>query len=144
MKKILPLLIAVLILGCEGEEDRMANCELVSCVTDHFRLTYKNAAGDPLIGTTFVQDSFKLSSSNQVLYLKPQPEANQDKLAIYYGDLESGINYALELSATETDTLNFTFSTVLADCCIDSSMQELRYNNNIVAAESNDFYILIK
>ena len=144
MKKIVLVLIAALFLACEGEEDRMVNCSNILCVVDQFRITYKNAAGDPLIGTTFVQDSFKLSSSNQILYLKPQPIDNFDNLIIKYGDLESGVDYELELSAVVGDTLNFTFSTMQADCCTDSSMQSLQYNGTTVAAELEDFYILIK
>lgn len=144
MKKILLLLISVIFLGCEGDEDRGANCANILCALDQVRLTYRNVAGDTLIGTTFVQDSFKLSSTTQVLYLKPQPVDNPDKLAIYYGDLESGVDYELELSTTEKDTLNFTFSTLYADCCINSTMQELRYNNNAVAPELDDFYVLIR
>ena len=144
MKKILLLLISIMLLGCEGEEDRMANCSGIICVSEQVRLSFRNAAGNPLIGTTFVQDSFKLSSSNQVLYLKPQPTDNEENLAINYTDLASGVDYTLELSATESDMLNFTFSSVYADCCTDFFMQQLRFNNNVVATESEDFYVLIK
>lgn len=143
MKKVILVIIISLFFSCEGDEDRSPNCAAVLCLADQLYLTYRNTMGDTLIGTTFIQDSFKLSSPTNVLYIKPIP-GNRGNLAIFYQQLETDIDYTLELSPTETDTLNFTFSTILADCCIDSSMQELQYNGNIVTPDLEDFYILIK
>ena len=143
MKKALLITMIALFFSCEGDEDRGPNCSAVLCLADQFYLTYRNTAGDTLIGTTYVQDSFKLSSPSNVIYIKPIP-GNEGSLAIFYQQVETDLDYALELSATETDTLNFNFYSIYADCCIDSSMTELKHNNTVIPAESEDFYVLIK
>jgi len=143
MKKVFLISIIALCLSCEGDEDRSPNCSTVLCLADQFQLTYRNTAGDTLIGTTYIQDSFKLSSPSKVIYIKPIP-GNEGNLAIFYQQLESDIDYALELSTTETDTLNFNFLSMYANCCIDSSMIELTYNDTPTLPESEDFYVLPK
>jgi hypothetical protein len=143
MKKVLLVIIIALCFSCEGDEDRSPNCSSVLCLADQLYLTYRNTAGDTLIGTTYIQDSFKLSSTTNVVYVKPIP-GNEGNLAIFYQQLETNIDYALELSATETDTLNFKFLSIYANCCTDSSMTELKYNNTSIPAESEDFYVLTK
>jgi hypothetical protein len=143
MNKVLLFIIIVLVFSCEGDEDISPNCSAVLCPADQFYLTYRNTAGDTLIGTTYVQDSFKLSSPSNVIYIKPIP-GNEGSLAIFYHQVETDLDYALELSATETDTLNFEFLSIKANCCIDSSMSELIYNNTPIPAESEDFYVIIK
>lgn len=143
MKKALLVIIIASFFSCEGDEDRSPDCSAVLCLADQFYLTYRNTAGDTLIGTTYVQDSFKLSSPSDVIYIKPIP-GNEGSLAIFYQQLEAGIDYAFELSTTETDTLGFNFFSIYADCCIDSSMTELKHNNTPIMAESEDSYVLIK
>ena len=143
MKKILLIIMIALFFSCEGDEDRSPNCSAVLCRADQFYLTYLNTQGDTLIGTTYIQDSFKLSSQSNVIYIKPIP-GNVGNLAIFYQQLEKDIDYTLELSTTDTDTLNFKFLSIYANCCIDSSMTELKYNNTPIPAESEDFYVLTK
>ncbi|MFT4669156.1 MAG: hypothetical protein ACI9AT_002230 [Ulvibacter sp.] len=143
MKKALLVIIIALFFSCEGEEDRSPDCSAVLCPADQFYLTYRNTAGDTLIGTTYVRDSFKLSSPSRVIYIKPIP-GNEGNLAIFYHQVETNLDYTLELSTTETDTLNFNFLTILSYCCFDSSMSELLFNDTSIPAESEDFYVLTK
>ena len=143
MKKVLLVIIIALIFSCEGDEDRGPDCSAVLCPADKFYLTYRNTAGDTLIGTTYVQDSFKLASQSDVIYIKPVP-GTEGTLSIFYYKLETDLDYALELNETETDTLNFSFLSVYSDCCTDSSMLELTYNNTPTPADSEDSYVLIK
>ncbi|MFT5437765.1 MAG: hypothetical protein ACI840_002425, partial [Ulvibacter sp.] len=103
MKKALLVIIIALFFSCEGEEDRSPDCSAVLCPADQFYLTYRNTAGDTLIGTTYVRDSFKLSSPSRVIYIKPIP-GNEGNLAIFYHQVETNLDYTLELSTTETDT----------------------------------------
>ena len=70
MKKVFLISIVVLCFSCEGDEDRSPNCSTVLCLADQFQLTYRNTAGDTLIGTTYIQDSFKLSSPLNVIYIR--------------------------------------------------------------------------
>lgn len=143
MKKALLIILVVFAFSCEGDEDGYPNCSAVLCPADQFFLTYRNTAGDTLIGTTFVKDSFKLSSPSDVIFIKPVA-GNSGNISIFYQQLESDIKYTLELSDTEIDTLNFNSVSITANCCIDSSMSELLYNNSTVTAESEDFYVIIK
>ena len=143
MKKVFLVIIIAFFFSCEGDEDRSPNCSAVLCLADQLHFTYRNTVGDTLIGTIFVQDSFKLASATNVLYIKPIP-GNVPDFAIFYQQLETDMDYTLELSPTEIDTLNFTFSTTQADCCIDSSMAELRFNDDVIMPETEDFYILTR
>ncbi|MFT5384579.1 MAG: hypothetical protein ACI81W_001980, partial [Saprospiraceae bacterium] len=82
-------------------------------------------------------------SPSRVIYIKPIP-GNEGNLAIFYHQVETNLDYTLELSTTETDTLNFNFLTILSYCCFDSSMSELLFNDTSIPAESEDFYVLTK
>jgi hypothetical protein len=143
MKKALLVIIIALVFSCEGDEDRSPDCSAVLCPADQFYLTYRNTVGDTLIGTTYIQDSFKLSSPSNVIYIKPIP-GNEGNLAIFYHQVETDLDYAIELIANEIDTLNFKFLSISSNCCIDSSMSELIYNNAPIPAESEDLYVLTK
>jgi hypothetical protein len=143
MKRALLVLIIALVFSCEGEEDRSPDCSAVLCPADQFYLTYRNIVGDTLIGTTYIQDSFKLSSPSSVIYIKPIP-GNEGNLAIFYHQVETDLDYSLALRANEIDTLNFKFLSISSNCCVDSSMSELIYNNAPIPAESEGLYVLTK
>jgi len=144
MNKVLFILTLFLICSCEGKEDREVNCATVLCEADQFIITFRDTSGVPLIGTQFVKDSFKLSSVNSVRYIKPIPFGEPDKLAIFYGKVESDLKYALELSETEIDTLRFNFVTEIGSCCSISSMLELHYNGVEHPSEDDNFYVFVR
>ncbi len=144
MKKVLLVLVLTVMFACEGKEDREVNCETVLCATDQFIITFRDLSGVPLLGTQFVKDSFKLSSTNSIRYIKPIPFGEIDNLAIFYEDVESDLKYTLELSPTEIDTLRFIFSTKVGSCCTISTMQELSYNGVLSFSEEDNLYVLIR
>ncbi|MEL6809994.1 MAG: hypothetical protein AAFP76_01520 [Bacteroidota bacterium] len=144
MKKLLFTTFVLFCLGCEGDEDRFADCSTVLCAADQFVLTYQDGDGNPLIGTVFVQDSFKLASIDTILYIKPIPFGEEENLALLYANIESNTKYGLELSETITDTLRFDFTTVNGTCCVTSTMEALRLNGTIVPETETNFYTLIK
>lgn len=144
MKRLIFLGILVFLMACEGDEDTGPDCSTVLCEANEFLFTYRDTAGNPLIGTQFVQDSFKLSSPSTTLYLKPRAFFADNQLPVFYHEVESGQEYILELSETESDTLQFTFTTVTANCCVDSTMQEFLLNGNPQNPVAEDSYVLIK
>ncbi len=145
MKKLLFLLsLPLLLMACEGEEDRQADCSTVLCAADEFYLDYKDVDGNPLIGSVFVQDSFKLSSPTSTIYLKVNSFGPENLLPIAYRSVESGADYALELSPTASDTFNFTFTTNNGPCCFTSTMSDFKYNDLTIEVDSIRNYVLVR
>lgn len=144
MKKVLLIFVVIFVYACDGKEDREANCDTVLCATDEFVISLRDTSGMPLIGTEFVQDSFKLSSTNSTIYVKPILFGTEETILIPYAQIESDVRYDLELSATEIDPFRFIFSTEFGSCCTYSTMEELRYNGNEQSPEATRFYVLIR
>jgi len=144
MYKIIPFLVVISFLACEGIEDREVNCETVLCATDAIKITYRDSGGNPLLGTLFIKDSFKLFSANSIQYLKPLSPTEPENLAIFYAYIQNDLDYTLELSPTVIDTLNFTFTTNNNSCCSLSTMDQLLFNRKVEGPETTNFYIFIK
>ncbi|NND63616.1 MAG: hypothetical protein HKN48_10560 [Flavobacteriaceae bacterium] len=144
MKNLLLIVCVFAFLGCEGDEDTGPDCTTVLCAANEFLISYRDAQGNPLIGTEFVKDSFKLSRPGSTIYIKPRAFFADNQLPIFYRDVESGQDYALELSETVIDTLRFTFTTVVGGCCVDSTMDELLQNNTARPPVAEDSFVLIR
>ena len=130
--------------ACEGDEDTGPDCSTVLCEANEFLISYRDAQGNPLIGTEFVKDSFKLSGPDTEIYIKPRAFFADNQLPIFYQSVESGEEYVLELSETVTDTLRFSFTTVTLDCCVDSTMDEFLQNDVSIPPVAEDAFVLIK
>ena len=74
-----------------------------------WELVLVDGNNDPLIGVQFVQDSFKLSNSNNITYVRPTPFGTGNDVQIVLPDLVSGADYYLELSQSDSDTLNIEY-----------------------------------
>ncbi len=145
MKKLSFLLfLSLLCIACEGEEDKEPNCELVDCLSDTFFLDYQDVDGNPLIGAVFVQDSFKLSSPTRTIYLKVNASGFENILPINFNLIESGVDYELALSPTESDKFNFTFNTNTDPCCPFSSISDFQYNDTTLTGDATRTYLIVR
>ncbi len=144
LKKLLLLVLLMPFISCEGDEDVGPDCSTVLCAANEFLISYRDANGNPLIGTEFVMDSFKLSGPDAVIYIKPRAFFADNQLPIFYHIVVSGSDYVLELSENVRDTLRFTFTTVTSDCCEDSTMEEFLQNSVNIPPVAEDAFVLIK
>jgi len=131
MRKFYALVIVLVILSCGNDDD---NCSDTAFLPPPQGIYIKlvNSAGDPLIGTIFVKDSFKLSNPAETVYVKPDRFGAQDELFIGYDAVTSGETYFLELDETDTDTLRMEHSLKESRCFDFRSLDTFTYNGQLL------------
>lgn len=144
MKKyVLLFTICLFFLSC-GDDD--VDCSLAIPPPNNVLFQLQDPQGNLLIGTTFLQDSFKLFNPSSTVYLKPVTSFS-GTLSISFPDIESSDTYFLELSSTDTDTLSLDFNTTPSDCFTSYSLNSFIYNNLVIYDEnapSSSVYTIIK
>ncbi|MDC8003593.1 hypothetical protein POV27_05990 [Aureisphaera galaxeae] len=133
----------LLLLSCEGEEDRSPNCTTVTCPPNSFLINIQDTDGNPLINSVFVGDSFKFYTPTTTLYVKTFQQQN-DVLHIRYPEIETGTTYFLELDETEVDTLTVNFTVTEQTCCISYNLDSLRYNGVNAPINSQELIVLTR
>ncbi|GAB5399839.1 MAG: hypothetical protein Aureis2KO_14240 [Aureisphaera sp.] len=140
---LLVLLGFTLFASCEGDEDTGPNCAAVLCPSNSAFLDYRDSDGNPLINTVFVKDSFKFFTPSTTQYIKPLPDGD-NRLAVFFGTIETGTTYFLELDTEEIDTLNFNFTTTSTSCCTITTLDSLFYNGIRVPVPSGEQIVLTR
>jgi hypothetical protein len=148
MKKIFYLLAIFCLTSC-GNNDDDSNCSDTTFLPppEGIYLKLVDTDGMSLIGSTFVQDSFKLSNTNATLYLKPDTFGPQDELFVWFNSINSQETYYLELSETDTDTLNIGYSLRDNECFSFLGLDTFIYNNELLydgAPIGNGVYPIVK
>lgn len=130
MKNLCFLFIFLLLSGSCSTNDDTPECDIFPA--PNFEITLQDAAGNPLIGTEYLQDSFKLSTNTSVQYLKPIRFGSQENLAIWFPDITSGIEYFLELSETDADTLKVDYLLNDEPCSNGFIFDRFTYNQEVL------------
>ncbi len=136
MKKIaLTLVIAITVMACSNSDDDTA------CIPPFpgWELVLVDANQNPLIGTQFVQDSFKLSNSQATTYVRPTPFGTGNDVQIVLPDLISGADYYLELSQTDSDTLNIEYEEFDGSCGPAYRTLRFQYNDQLIYDGQGNF-----
>lgn len=144
MKKLLIALL-LLCLSCNDETD----CTTALPSPINFFLEFQDADGNTLIGNVYAQDSFKLSAPNSIQYLKPAIGFGASHLLLIGNDqLENNIDHYLELSPTDTHTLNVEHDISNGPCFNLPFVTKLTYNQEVLFDLNNsspsETYIIIK
>jgi len=113
MKKLLLLSLLSLAIACNEDDNDTTLCIPPNPV---FEFTLRDVNQNPLLGTVFVQDSFKLSNNRSTVYLKPTPQGDEENLQVIMPDIISGVDYTLELSDTENDIVRISYEIVTESC----------------------------
>lgn len=139
------LLPCILFLYCTND---VVDCSLAIPPDSTFLLKYEDMDGNSLIGNIYLQDSFKLRSLNSTIYLKPRPFSVEDQLAVWLNDIINNEIYYLELSETDTDTLQIEHSLVETNCFSYSVLESFKYNNELLyeigELEFGGLFVIIK
>lgn len=134
--RLFALLLLIFLTTCNNDDD-VDDCALVLPAPPSFLLKFEDTAGNSLIGTTFVQDSFRLYNPNYEQYIKPQPFGAPDELLVIFSDINSDETYFLELDSQDTDTLQIGHS-IEAGICFDIDRLELFIYNSEVLYNSEE------
>lgn len=132
------LVLLTFLISCDNNDD--IDCTNAIPPASNFLLKFEDQAGNSLIGTTYVQDSFKLYNPNSTVYLKPYNSGPSDQLVVWMPDINSGETYFLELDATDTDTLIINHSEMSDDCFTYSVLDSFIYNNEVLYDENSSFF----
>ena len=145
MKKLFLVTLCASLISC-GNDDDTVDCSLVLPPPSNMIIKLVDGDGNSLIGTTFVQDSFKLSNPTSTTYIRPYTSGAQDELVIWYDNIDSDATYFLELSSEDSDTLVVGHSTVVGDCFSFKTLDSFLYNNETLfdGSSNSDFFIITK
>lgn len=134
MKKLIGIVIVVFLFSCTKETG--VDCTTVLPPPNWFEISIDNSAGDQLIYSVYVRDSFLLYNANSSQFLKPLAFAGDPSyLRVAFPDIESGVEYYLELDTLDTDTLVFNFSEKVTECYSSYSLHEIVYNGYLTPIE---------
>ena len=143
MKRYFLLLCLTALVGCESD-DKKPDCSLVLPAPNWFAIGFVDEVGNPLIGTLFTQDSFKLAGAGDVLYLRPVPFGTGETLLVPFPDIQNGASYQLELDADNTERLRIDFETRESTCGNSYIISALFYNGELFSDEDEEVYLLPK
>lgn len=129
-KALIYFSLAILLASCT-DDDPVTDCSLIIPQPINFLLRIQDAQANPVIGTVFTQDSFKLRGNNAVTYIKPTLNDNPADLFIFYTQMESGLEYYLDLNETDTDTIRINYTVNVNECSTSYDLEGLLYNGTV-------------
>ena len=141
--KIVTLSVIALLLMTCGNDDEI-DCSLILPEPNWFEIGFFDLQGQPLIGTVYTQSEFRIFNDNSETFLTSVPTGDPTRLQIFYDFFESDIDYYIELSAVDTDTLRFIYQSTLKPCSIDYDLESVIYNGESVTPVNPRLVNLIK
>ena len=133
MKTGVPLFFSILfilfIASCGRNTDDV-DCTNALPEPNWFEIGFVNMDGEPLIGTVYLQEEFRLFNASSELMLSSVPFGDPTRLQVGYDDIVSDVDYYIELTETDNDTLRFIYSSSMGSCFINYDLQEIIYNGD--------------
>lgn len=128
-----------IIIGCEKKTD--LDCSNVQPPSNYFEININDSSGNSLI----TQDSIRLYNNSFEKYIRPQRSSISDHLQIFYPDIESGVEYFIELDSIDSDTLKFNYSIDSQECYNIYIMNAIEFNGqNMPISEWETKFDLLK
>lgn len=140
--KILSFFISFVFLMSCGSDD--VNCTNALPGPNWFELGFFDAQGQPLIGSVYQQQEFRIFNSNSEAFISPMSFGDPTRLLVRFPDFVSNTQYFIELNAVDTDTLNFIFDTMQGPCFLNYNLQQVIYNGETVEVQNSNRVDLIK
>lgn len=147
MKTGMPLsfsILFILFIASCGRNTDDVDCTNALPEPNWFEIGFVNTEGEPLIGTVYLQDEFRLFNNNSEIMISPVPFGNPNRLQVGYDDIVSDVDYFIELTETDNDTLRFIYSSSMGPCFINYDLQEIIYNGDSYLITSSAQIDLIK
>lgn len=135
--------VLVTFLSCGNEDDEI-DCTLALPEPNWFEIGFYNSQGDPLIGSAYQQESFRLFNNDIELNISPMPFGDPTRLLVRYDDIVTDTDFYIELTATDNDTLNFSFNSFQGDCFLHYNLQQVIYNGEEIQLQNSSHVSLIK
>jgi len=139
------LLLSVLLatpISCGNDDD--VDCTTALPPPNWFELGFFDTSGQPLIGTVYLQDEFRVFNDNSEIFLSPVPFGNPNRLQVRYEDFDSNLDYYIELTAQDVDTLRFIFESTQGPCFLINDLQQVIYNGESLEIGNSNLVELIK
>lgn len=131
------LILAIIIQSCNG-------CKNVLPPPQYFEMTFADVNNNNLLGSTFNQTSFKLHNSNSTVWLNYDPINQGESLKVQYKDIQTNLDYYLDLSDTDTDTLRVNFTTTEEKCYDSFEINSFTYNGQNLAFDQGVSFKVVK
>ena len=121
------ILLMVLLLACASDDDGV-DCTSALPEPNWFEIGFFNSQGEPLIGTVYQQEKFRLFNSDSEIFISPMPFGDPTRLQVRFLDVSPDTEYYIELTDIETDTLIFTYNTLKGPCFFSYDLTQVVYN----------------
>ncbi len=124
--------LALLLPGCEDDVD----CTNALPPPNWFQLGFFTTNGEPLIGTLYKSEGFRLYNADTELSVSPMRFGDTTRLLIRYDDVLPDVEYYIELTQEDTDTLSFSYEIRQDPCFLIYTLQEVTHNGESVSFNS--------
>lgn len=131
----------VTLLACDNNDD--VDCTNVFPAPNWFELGFFDSQGQPLIGSVYQQDEFRVFNSNNEVFLSPIFD-DPTRLQVRFNDFTSNLDYYIELTAIDIDTLRFVYETTQGPCFLNYNLQQVVFNEETIPIQNSDRVDLIK
>lgn len=142
MRPVFILLLMFAAVSCASDDDN--NCANALPPPNWFELGFVDQNDQPLIGTYFTRDSFKLQGAGTTLYLKPVPFGVEETLLVPFPEIRTGTTYSLELDEDNVERIRIDFETRELDCGFDYIISAFFYNDELFSDQNETVYLLPK
>ena len=123
------LVISILPLNsCEDDPD----CSTVLPPPNWFDLGFFSAEGEPLIGTEYLQEEFRVFNQAGEQFIRPMLFGDSTRLQVRFEAFESDTDYYIEVTPEDIDTLNFSYEIRQRPCFRTYELVSFRYNGQNV------------
>lgn len=136
IRKGLGILLASLFLSCATDDDSI-DCSLSDPGPNWFEIGFFDTDGNPLIGTVYTQESFRVFNLQEEFYVSPFTGGNPNYLIVRYENITNEREYYIELSETDTDTLQFTYAIIQGPCFPNYTLENVWYNGELQPATTD-------
>lgn len=131
----LGILFSSLLLSCASNDD--IDCSTLDPGPNWFEMGFFDPDGNPLIGTVYTQESFRMFNAQEEFYVSPFTGGDPNYLIVRYDDVTNDKEYYIELSETDTDTLQFTYAVVQGPCFPNYTLENVWYNGELQPATTD-------
>ncbi|MBT8306852.1 MAG: hypothetical protein KJN85_07935 [Maribacter sp.] len=140
--KILFFFTLPIMISCCVNDD--VDCTNALPAPDWFELGFFDSQGQPLIGSVYQQNEFRVFNSNTETLISSMPFGDSTRLQVRFPDFTTNTQYYIELTSVDIDTLNFIFETTRGPCFLRYELMQVIYNGATIEVQNRDRVDLMK
>ncbi len=144
MKNLISIICILFLIGSCDKEPGL-DCSNALPPPNYFHMDIVDSSGNSFIGSLSIQDSIRLYNNSFEKYISPENFDPSYAFKIFYPDIESEIEYFIELDNMDIDTVTFNYSITPQECFDSYVMNTIEFNGqNMTISNSEGKYDLIK